>query len=273
LKGRKGRRMNAENLDNPTDPTTIENWEKYWQEYEARDYVNYTPWIHGIILRHIELLGSRVLEVGAGTGGNASKLAALGASVTILDFAPAALARSVNTARKAGVHLQVMLADAHAVPCASRSFDLVYHQGFLEHFKEPAPLVREQHRILRAGGYLLVDVPQRYNFYTLYKRRLIRAGRWPYGGWEREFSLTELITLLEDSGFRFVDAYGRGYYPRALAMARNLIKVRKKLGGGGGAPGSPWQWYDATWRRFEQTWLGCNTLQCIGVLAQAVEVV
>jgi SAM-dependent methyltransferase len=254
---------------NPTNPTTVESWETYWQHYEAPDYVNYTPQLLEILQQHLDLNSAQVLEVGAGTGGNASRLAALGAKVTTLDFAPAALARTVNTARNAGVHLQVVQADGRALPFASNAFDLVYHLGFLEHFTDPGAFVREQHRILRAGGYLLVDVPQRYNWYTVYKHRLINAGRWPYGGWEREFSVRELVALLQDNGFRYVDAYGRGYSPRPVEMARNLGKIEKKLVGHDGPPSTFWQRYNAGWRRFERTWLGCNTLMCVGVLAQA----
>ena len=60
-----------------------------------------------------------------------------------------------------------------------------------------------------------------------HKKRLIRAGRWPYGGWEREFSLRELSRLLQDTGFKVLDAYGRGYFPRPLAMLRNLGHIEK----------------------------------------------
>jgi SAM-dependent methyltransferase len=254
---------------NPFNPTTSENWETYWQHHEAVDYVNYTAQLLVTLQSHTCLLGANVLEVGSGTGGNASELASLGAKVTTLDFAPTALRRTLATARNMGVSLLVVQADGRNLPFASGTYDVVFHQGFLEHFTDPASFIREQRRVLRDGGFLLVDVPQRYNWYTIYKHHLIRAGRWPYGGWEREFSLRELTTLLHDNGFRFVDAYGRGYYPRPLEMLRNLGKIEKKLLKRHAPPSHIWRWYDASWRRFERTLLGCNVLQCVGVLAQA----
>ncbi len=249
---------------------SAQKWETYWRHIEPIDYINYTPQLLSALRQHVKLLGARVLEVGCGTGGNASELARLGAIVTALDFAPTALRRTGITASKTGVHVSLVQANAYQLPFASGAFDVVYHQGFLEHFTEPEVLLQEQRRVLRNGGYLLVDVPQRYNWYTIHKHRLIRLGRWPYGGWETEFGFGELVKLLQSNGFRFVAAYGRGYYPRPLEMIRNLSKIEKKWFKRDGPPSRFWQKYDTAWRWFEQTWLGCNILQCVGVLTQAV---
>lgn len=251
------------------NPTTSKDWELYWQRYEAVDYVNYTLQLLETLQQHVDLRGISILEVGSGTGGNASELARLGAKVMTLDFAPTALERTRATGENAGVDLLVMQADARTLPFAAGTFDVVYHQGFLEHFTDPATFVREQRRVLKKGGYLLVDVPQLYNWYTVHKHRLIRAGRWPYGGWERQFSLRELTALLQNAGFSPVCAYGRGYFPRPFEILRNLGKIEGKLFNRNGPPSRFWQRYDTGWRWFERTWLGCNTLQCVGVLAQA----
>lgn len=250
------------------NPTTSKDWELYWLHHEANDYVNYTPRILEMVQRYIDLSSAAVLEIGAGTGGNASKLANLGARVTALDFAPTALERTRLTGQNAKVELSIVQADARHLPFGSKTFDLIYHQGFLEHFTDPAVFLQEQCRILNDKGHLLIDVPQLFNWYTVYKYRLIQAGRWPYGGWERQFSLRELTALLRSTGFRPIDAYGRGYFPRPFEMVRNLSRIEQKLFGHSRSPSRLWRVYDAGWEWFERTWLGCNTLQCIGVLAE-----
>jgi len=60
-------------------------------------------------------------------------------------------------------------ADACRMPFREGAFDLVFHQGLMEHFRDPAPLLRENARVLKRGGHLLVDVPQRFHVYTLAK--------------------------------------------------------------------------------------------------------
>lgn len=251
--------------------TLPSDWDSYWQEYELPDYVNYTPRIVATIQRRVDLYGCRVLEIGAGTGGNSSTIASLGGAVTALDFSMAALRRCRRTANRVSINLFLVQADARSLPFESGTFDLVFHQGFLEHFSDPRSIVREQRRILKSRGYILVDVPQRFNLYTVHKRRLMRADCWPYGGWEREFSLRELQTLLCAEGFQVRSAYGRGYYPRPLRMLRNLYKMEQKLLGRKVLPYGVWHTYEALWHRFEESYLGCNSLQCVGVLAQLRE--
>lgn len=253
----------------PTRQTTYADWETYWKTIEAPDQINYTPQIIETLSAHIELHDCQVLEIGAGTGGNSSTLSSLGAAVTALDLVSPALQRIVRTASMAGVDLDVVQGDAWHLPFRPGAFDLIFHQGFLEHFGDPRGLVREQRRVLRTGGHILIDVPQRYNWFTLHKRRLIRANRWPYGGWEREFSFGELVTLLKEEGFRIIDAYGRGYYPRPWQMLRNLSKIEQKVFKRKVFPDRIWRRYDACWHRLEKSRLGCHTLQCLGVLAQA----
>ncbi len=229
--------------------------------------MQYSPRLIETIRRHMLLEGSQVLEVGVGTGGNSATLAKMGARVTAIDFANSALARTRASSVSIGVDVNLVHGDTLNLPFRSGQFDLVFHQGLLEHFVDPVAVVREQKRVLRRGGFVLVDVPQRFNLYTLHKRRLMRSGRWPYGGWEREFSFRELTNLLSSIGLQIVAVYGRGYYPRPLEMVRNLQKVETKILRRKVLRTSVWKAYDQFWRRFEESNLGCNLMQCIGVLA------
>ncbi len=251
------------------DGTDAATWDAYWRDYEADGYVNEVPRMIEALEAHIPLKGCRVLEVGSGTGGTARALAMRGAQVTALDFSSAAIARSHVSALQAGQAVACVQGDARAMPFEPAAFDLIFHQGFLEHFHDPTPIVIEQRRVLNRGGWILVDVPQRYNLYTIYKHHLMRRGQWPYGGWEREFSFGELCTLLECNGFEVVASYGRGYFPRAFEMLHNLPKAEQKLLGTQLLPAQAWDpWRDA-WQKFEQTSWAARTMQSVGVLARA----
>ncbi len=102
--------------------------------------------------------------------------------------------------------------DAFALPFPDETFDVVFHQGLLEHFRNAGGLVAENARVLKRGGLVLVDVPQRYHYYTVVKHALMAFHLW-FAGWEREYSIGELERLLRAHSFSIVSAYGEWFNP------------------------------------------------------------
>src|SRR5918996_4952321 len=97
--------------------------------------------------------GREVLEVGCGIGTDLVRFAKGGAIVTGVDLSKTA----IDLARKnfewndvAARELRV--ANAEELPYADASFDVVYGHGVLQYTADPHRLVRECHRVLRAGG-------------------------------------------------------------------------------------------------------------------------
>lgn len=90
----------------------------------------------------------RALEIACGTGGNALWLAARGFDVIAADLALAGVRLARDEARRLGVPLQVLVADALSLPLAAR-FDLVVVTRFLD--RALFPLLR---RLPRPGGCL-----------------------------------------------------------------------------------------------------------------------
>jgi len=97
--------------------------------------------------------GSRVLEVGSGLGILADEVAASagGCDVVGIELSAAQIAAATRSARVA-----VVRADAHELPLASESFDLVYARFLLEHVANPAGVLGEMRRVLRRGGRVAV---------------------------------------------------------------------------------------------------------------------
>jgi ubiquinone/menaquinone biosynthesis C-methylase UbiE len=207
--------------------STQAHWTRFWRERSDVDAVYPTD---GRVVEQImsqgPVRGALALEVGAGSGRDSVALASEGATVVVLDYSAASLEVARSVAERNGQRALLVRADALRLPFRDETFDLVFHQGLLEHFRDPMPLLSENVRSLKSGGVLLVDVPQRFHLYTLLKHALIAVGKW-FAGWETEFTIGELTRLLERSGVRVVRRYGAwmvpGLFYRSLRAA--LLKA------------------------------------------------
>ncbi len=159
----------------------------------------------------LPLEGKLVLEVGAGTGRDGIALARGGARTVSLDYSAASLGL-IKAQLEPLDRVSPVCGDAFAMPFPDRTFDVVFHQGLLEHFRNAGDLVAENARVLKSGGYLLVDVPQRYHYYTVIKHLLMALHVW-FAGWEREYSIGELERLLRSHSFSIVSSYGEWFNP------------------------------------------------------------
>jgi ubiquinone/menaquinone biosynthesis C-methylase UbiE len=99
----------------------------------------------------------RVLDVGAGTGRYALKLARKGASVTALDQSPEMLAIARQAAQQEGLAIDFHLAFLEAdLPFAADRFDLVISALMLCHVPDLTHAAQEFARVLQPGGHLLI---------------------------------------------------------------------------------------------------------------------
>lgn len=232
--------------------STINHWETYWREENHQPLVCHKEMLKNI-KKTIEVCGKDILEVGAGMGGDGIYLAKLGANVTSLDFSLKALSEIVKNAEKEKVIIKTIQANAEKIPFPDNSFDLIFHQGFLEHFRDPLKMILEQKRVLKKGGFLVIDVPQKFTTYTLKKHLLMLFGKW-FAGWEREFSISELEDIIKKVGMEKTLTYGWGYYGK-LYNLRNL-----NLG----------KWYKNLWEKIENSRTKLYLNWCIGIIAKKI---
>ncbi|MEX1139639.1 MAG: class I SAM-dependent methyltransferase [Bacteroidota bacterium] len=206
------------------------HWEDFWQEkQEIEEVYSNEDRIIRNLQRVIGLQGKRILEIGAGTGRDSFPLAEAGADVIQLDYAENSLLILKNLARQRGLQTSIVAGDTFQLPFRDNTFDVVFHQGLLEHFRKPQAekLLRENIRVLKPGGHLLVDVPQRYHVYTLAKHMLMAMNQW-FAGWERSFSIRELAGELRGLGLTPVLSYGEWMYPSFFYRA--MREAAKKAG-------------------------------------------
>jgi SAM-dependent methyltransferase len=101
----------------------------------------------------------RVLDVGCGAGHTALCFAPRVAEVVALDLTEAMLEQTRALAEIRGIaNLRCERGDAHALPFADASFDVVTCRVCAHHFARPEQAVREAARVLRPRGrFVLVD--------------------------------------------------------------------------------------------------------------------
>ncbi len=204
------------------------HWDDFWKRDRDLDEIyDNDGRIPEELLKRGDVTDAVVMEVGAATARDSVILAENGAVSIALDYSHEALRLAREAARRAGVQLLLVCGDALALPFRDSSIDLVFHQGVLEHFRDPMPLLRENVRVVKEDGTVLVDVPQTVHIYTLIKKALIAGNVW-FAGWETQFTPGQLAALLRDAGLKPEHTYGRFFSPSLVYKI--LRELFMKLG-------------------------------------------
>jgi ubiquinone/menaquinone biosynthesis C-methylase UbiE len=186
--------------------------------YPADSYEKYmvqalfAPWsAHLIRVANVQP-GERVLDVACGTGIVARHIAprvGLQGRVIGLDLKPEMLRVAGAAAEQEGLAIEWRAGPAEQLPFPDGSFDLIMCQFGLMFFTDRHKALTEMHRVLSAGGRVVVSVWQgldRHPFYqTLHDVSQQHLGK---SSVQAVFSLgdaDELRRLLTDAGFQQVE--------------------------------------------------------------------
>jgi len=215
------------------------------------------------LVRHTLQGQPRVLELGGGTGLQASLMAATGAAVDSIDV--------VAPAPGTPMHFPVRLYDGRTIPFPDASFDIVFSSNVLEHIPDLGLTLTETLRVLRPGGTAVHILPTpawrwwtSLAHYPHLVRRLLRAsgtaappagasappvsgaparGRLarialagPHGEYPSAvselwyFSRRRWLRVFEQSGFRVVDDHpSRIYYTGYALLPWMPLSARQGL--------------------------------------------
>lgn len=122
--------------------------EKYWDTFE-KDRV--LPLLG-------DLSGKKILDVGAGTGRLAIRLAKFGGEVTALDVSEEMLKKIKNKNSK----IKIVIGEAENLEFEAESFDFVIATFLIVHLKDLPRFFDEVYRVLKPGGiFLVTNINQR----------------------------------------------------------------------------------------------------------------
>jgi len=96
---------------------------------------------------------------------------------------------------------------AEFLPFSDHSFDHAVCIGALLYFMDPEKALREIHRVTKPGGVVVVRSVNTHNYYTR------RTGKPIDPASKNLYELSELIDLIQRSGFTVTQAYQYGFWP------------------------------------------------------------
>ncbi len=117
--------------------------------------------------------GSRVLDLGCGTGELARVLAGAGMQVTACDISAAMLHQAIECDAGRSVRWIQLEPDWRVLPLEAAAQDAVIASSLLEYVDNPAQVLAECARVVRTGGNVLCTVPDTQHWI----RRLERPAR------------------------------------------------------------------------------------------------
>ena len=161
------------------------------------------------------LAGSRVLDIGCGSGVLSCYMARNGARVTGADITEQGTKLTAQNAAAHGLGVAVVRTDAEAMGFADSSFDFVLAWGVLHHSNSTEKALAELGRVLRPGGRGLMMVYHRASlvyylkglYWLVARGRIFRGDTFESitdlyadGYYHRHFRRRELARCLRDAG-------------------------------------------------------------------------
>lgn len=205
-------------------PFSSNEWNDYWNRLTAHDSLSTDSRMASRLCNILSVENRLVLEMGAGSGTDGLSLMKERASVVFVDFAFSSLTQIKNRKDNSPFPFMGVCADVRNLPFRNTVFDAVMHQGLMEHFPDPEQMLSESRRILKPGGASIIDVPQTFHPYALFKHVCMEFGLWNMG-WETEYTPRQLAHLIKKSGFSIMFMYGTWSRPSLLyRLFRELLR-------------------------------------------------
>lgn len=181
------------------------------------------------IRQHVDLSGTKILDIGCGGGILAESMAAANASVTGIDMAEAPLAVARLHQHESNLEVEYRQATAEELAHeAPGEFDVVTCLEMLEHVPDPAAVIQSCAELVKPGGHVFFSTinrnPKSFAFAIVgaeYVLKLLPAGTHEYGKFIRP---SELEGWARHAGLSHHDSIGMHYNPltQEYSLGENL---------------------------------------------------
>jgi 2-polyprenyl-6-hydroxyphenyl methylase/3-demethylubiquinone-9 3-methyltransferase len=216
------------------DPAEVAKFDalasRWWDpDGEFRSLHEINPLRLDWIRQHVQLSGTKIVDIGCGGGILAESMAAAGATVTGIDMAegPLAVARLHQHESDAKVSYKQATAEELASEQAE-SFDVVTCLEMLEHVPDPSQVIKSCAELVKPGGHVFFSTinrnPKSFAFAIVgaeYVLRLLPAGTHEY---EKFIRPSELESWARPAGLSLRNSIGMHYNPitKEYSLGENL---------------------------------------------------
>ena len=170
--------------------------ERWYVNGPIRSYLH-QPWVFGQFAKHATLHENcDALELGCGRGNGLALIQKnlKPHSLVGLDFDPEQIARAQKRFSKSDNIPIIRQGDAAALPYGDKAFHAIFSFGVVHHVPDWKRSIKECHRVLKAGGYLLME-----EFYRPLLEKNLMNKMIPHPS--ERFTHQELLTEMKHLGF------------------------------------------------------------------------
>ena len=102
--------------------------------------------------------------------------------------------------------------DCFKLPFKDNTFDLVWSQGLIEHFKNPKEIIKEHLRVCKKNGKVLISVPYKYSYIFLWwyftrLKFLSFLWLWPDQEFYTKKKFKKLVKVIGINNYEFILYY------------------------------------------------------------------
>lgn len=176
-----------------------------------------------ILNRHTN---GKILDGGCGSGFFSKFFVDKNCKVFALDYSNESLKLTGSLDQK----IRLIKGDILKTPFDDETFDLIFSDGLLEHYKDPSDIVSEFGRLVKKNGIIATFVPNLISYWVLVKR--FKLGKMK----EYRFSLNKLIELHEKVGLEIIESGGLSVFPSTVSpeflakyIGRIIYAIAKKV--------------------------------------------
>lgn len=209
----------------------LAQWQEIWKRQGLLDSIIdagriiYNVFFRRILRRYLTPT-STMLELGCGRASLSLSLAPEVAELVGIDISDVAVNHATLYTKQRGITNAFFSLDDCTNLSLTEQFDFVWSQGLLEHFDDPAVVIREHYRALKPGGVALLSVPYRYSYhhvwYLITRPKMLRRF-WPWT--EQQFFNKKMLLAAGET----VTPHARTFFLQPFPLGIIFLELRNPL--------------------------------------------